>query len=86
MLDTLGMRIEKVQMDSGLGIVAFSKSIGCGHTTLSEYKYDRKLPPLRTILNICNVYNIDANWLLFGEKEEYEGQYVLNVCKRRAID
>lgn len=86
MLDTLGMRIEKVQMDNGLGIAAFSSSIECSHTALSNYKYDRCMPPLHVIMNICNVYNIDANWLLFGEKEEYEGQYVLSVCKRRAID
>ena len=86
MLDTLGMRIEKVQLDSGLGCTAFAKSINCSHVRLSQYKYDKVMPPLHVIMNICNVYNIDANWLLFGEKEEYEGQYVLSVCKRRAID
>lgn len=67
MLDTLGMRIEKVQMDSGLGIAAFSRSINCSHTALSMYKMDSRLPPLHTIMNICKVYNVDANWLLFGD-------------------
>ena len=67
MLDTLGMRIEKVQLDNGLKGVEFAKSVNANYTAMSDYKMDRILPPLHTIINICKVYNVDANWLLFGD-------------------
>ena len=67
MLDTLGMRIEKVQLDNGLKNVAFAKSVNCNHAAMSMYKMDSRIPPLHTIMNICKVYNVDANWLLFGD-------------------
>ena len=67
MLDTLGMRIEKVQLDNGLKGVDFAKSVNCNYRAMSMYKMDSRIPPLHTIINICKVYNIDANWLLFGD-------------------
>ena len=67
MLDTLGMRIEKVQFDNGLKGVDFAKSVNCKYPAMSMYKMDSRIPPLHTIINICKVYNIDANWLLFGD-------------------
>jgi hypothetical protein len=67
MLDTLGMRIEKVQLDNGLNNVNFAKSVNCNYTAMSMYKMDSRIPTLHTIMNICKVYNVDANWLLFGD-------------------
>ena len=67
MLDTLGMRIEKVQLDNGLTGTAFVKSVNANYAAMSMYKMDSRLPPLHVIINICKVYNVDANWLLFGD-------------------
>ena len=67
MLDTLGMRIEKVQLDNGESGRNFAIKTGTNYAAMSMYKMDSRMPPLHTIINICKVYNVDANWLLFGD-------------------
>lgn len=70
-MDSLGLRIERVQLDKGLTNREFSRILGVRENLMSGYKYDVKMPPLRTIIKICKEFDVDANWLLLGETRWY---------------
>lgn len=38
--------------------------VGISQSTLSDYKHSKKMPSLETFANICEVLNLDANYVL----------------------
>lgn len=74
MESTLGYRISQVQEDLGYTNREFSKYLGVKESLMSEYKYDVKVPPLKTIIKICTIFGVDANWLILGKETETEDE------------
>lgn len=68
---TLGGRIELVMRSQGLNNRNFAKSLGINEQCLSQYKYDARPMPTKTIIKLCTLYNVDANWLLLGKETKY---------------
>ena len=66
--ETLGGRIELVMTKQGLNNRKFAKSLGIKEQCLSQYRYDARLMPTKTIIKLCSIYNVDANWLLLGKE------------------
>lgn len=57
-----------IQVRGKLTQNTFAKSIQIAKITLLRYEKGERVPDADFICAICRVYNLDANWLLTGEK------------------
>jgi phage repressor protein C with HTH and peptisase S24 domain len=62
----IGKRITEIRGKQTLP--QFSASLGVARSTLIRYEKGDRLPDADFICAICQVYELDANWLLTGEK------------------
>jgi hypothetical protein len=84
MNETINDRIEMLINEHCDGNkAAFAKSIGLPPTGLSNYlgKQRRSKPSIDMIANIIQVFDVDARWLILGEKV----QNVANVAKSGGV-
>lgn len=69
----LGERIREIRKRNQMSQIEFSNQIGVSQGTLSELEQNKYNPSLETILAIIKVFNINATWLLFGDKASEDG-------------
>ena len=63
----LGERIREVRKNHQMNQTEFSNRIGVSQGTLSELEQNKYNPSLETISAIIKVFNVSAEWLLFGD-------------------
>lgn len=64
----MNKRIRKIRTDNKLNKSEFAKKIGTSAMSVTNMeKENGNYPNTLTIKKICQVFNIDANWLLFGD-------------------
>ena len=47
----------------------FADSIGVGSGVVCNWINERSNPKIECVIKICEIYNVDANWLLGIQKE-----------------
>ncbi len=60
----IGKRIFEIILKNKISSKDFAKSIKIDVSTLSKWINNEIMPSTNNIIKICEVYNIDANWLL----------------------
>ena len=59
-------RISMVVNDSGLSREAFARRIGTSGATMFHWLRLRNEPSVYLIANICDEFDVSADWLIFG--------------------
>ena len=65
-IDGLNERIKLLMDSNNLTYVGFAKSIGLNHATVWSWLNVGTMPRLDAIMKICEVYNVTADWILWG--------------------
>lgn len=68
----IGDRIKKVRLFLKLNQTDFGQKIGLSQTAIGLYENSARNIPDRTILLICQQYNVRQNWLETGEGEMFD--------------
>ena len=66
----IGERIKEMRKQKGLTQKEFCERINCKQTKLSYIERGTNEPGISVISEICKAFNISADWLLFGDKDE----------------
>lgn len=73
---TIGSRLKKIRLDTGLTQTEFGAKIGLEQRTLSNYERGVDSPGVARLYLIAERFNINPEWLINGEGEQYKSQTV----------
>lgn len=65
----MGKRIFEIIKKNKISSKKFADSIGVGTGVVSNWINGRSNPKIECVIKICEIYNVDANWLLGIQKE-----------------
>lgn len=68
-------QIKVLMGENDLSQIEFAFLIGVGGPVVSYWLKGRHYPSLQVVAEICRVFNVSADWLLFGDGE-YTGSKV----------
>lgn len=68
---SIGNRIIKILEVKKLTQKEFAELTGINAATLTSIKQNKYDPSAQTIIKICEIFNINANWLLTGKGEMF---------------
>jgi transcriptional regulator with XRE-family HTH domain len=68
-MTTLGERIKFIQKASGKNQTEFAKSLSISKGSLILYQKNRRNPDSALLKSLCELYKVNATWLLLGEGE-----------------
>lgn len=66
---TIGERIKCVRTEKGYTQQKFADALGLKRNTVGGYEIGTVVPSERTILDICDKFHVNEDWLRFGEGE-----------------
>jgi DNA-binding XRE family transcriptional regulator len=66
-MSTIGSRIRWVRKTNEYNQVEFAGKIGVSQGTLSELEQDKYNPSIETVMAKRDHFNMDINWLLYGQ-------------------
>lgn len=70
-INKIKARIKEARISKGLSVRIVASELGV--TTQCVYKWetmaDSDLPSIDHLMDICELYDVSADWLLFGVKE-----------------
>ena len=66
---SIGNRIRAVRKKMGLNQTDFGRAIGLKQTSLAQIETGVRTATDRTIILICEKYNVNKIWLMFGESD-----------------
>ena len=65
---TINQRIKEIRLENNLNQSDFGKSLSVSQDTISLWEIGKSTPSAELIIEICNKYNVSADYLL-GLKE-----------------
>lgn len=68
-MDSINIRIDECVRDSGLTKTRFAKRINLTQQYISSLCNGRKTPSDRTIIDICRTFDVNEEWLRYGNGE-----------------
>lgn len=68
---TIGERIKCVRTEKGYTQQKFADALGLKRNTVGGYEIGTVVPSERTILDICDKFHVNEDWLRFGEGEMF---------------
>lgn len=63
-----GLRLRKIRVDNGMTQKEMAESLNLNAMTYSRYEKGDRIPDAVMCATIISLYNVDAMWLLFGDK------------------
>lgn len=80
----------------GLTQLQLAKSVGLGRNSITTYEIGRSVPPLDTLIDMCNVLDCDLNTMIYGlqhsghtatEKEMRlkHANDMLDICEKEKV-
>lgn len=70
-MEALGDRIKAIR--GNISQTVFSEKLGITQNTLSRYERNQRLPDAQLIAELCNSFNISADWILTGRGAMHTG-------------
>lgn len=64
-MDTLGQRVKKVIVFNGYTMTQFAKELNISQSMVSKICSDKAIPSERTISDICRIFNVNKEWLMY---------------------
>jgi transcriptional regulator with XRE-family HTH domain len=84
--NTLGRRLLYLRELSGLNQQKVSDITGISRSNLSKYEQDKVKPTSDAIVNICNFYDVSADWLLRGIETTQKANTISDPDLKRMTD
>ena len=69
----VGARLEQLRAETGLTVGAFSDEIGILRSSYYNYRSGQYFPTAETLMMLKKRYNVSADFLLFGDKVNDQG-------------
>lgn len=63
-------RIKRLRKELGLTQEAFSLKIDLSRNFIAQIESGKKVPSDRTIRDICRIFKVNYDWLVYGEGDE----------------
>lgn len=73
---TIGERIKAIRVNTGLTQTAFGVQVGLEQRTVSDYETGRAAPGTARLYLIAERFNVNPEWLINGEGEQYKSKTV----------
>ena len=70
-MSTLGERITKIRNDAELTMTAFAEKLNLSKSSISVAESDKSKLSKRVMIDICEKFNVNPDWLETGEGEPY---------------
>ena len=64
---TIGQRVRDVRSTNNMSLIDFAGKIGISMQAISQIENDKSSPSLKVVSAICEIYDVSADWLLFGK-------------------
>lgn len=64
-----GNRLREIRFSHNVSRQEFVESLGIGMTSLHHYESGLRVPDVNFLLRLHNLYQVDLEWLLLGQKE-----------------
>ena len=64
----------EVRAAQGLNQIDFAELVGVSRSAYKNYERGASDPPTSLVVQICERYGVDANWLLFGTRRPNEDE------------
>lgn len=80
----LGDRIRKLRENAGLTQKELAVKLDMSASAIGMYEQNRRLPKNDMLLDICNLFNVKADYLLTGD--EYEAMKLKARMKKNMMD
>jgi len=77
----IGKRLNDARKKSGKTIDEVLKIVKISKQSLISYEKGKGNPSFYKIIELCNVYNVSLNYLVYGEDKNYSG--ISNSLKRK---
>ena len=68
---TIGERIKCVRTEKGFTQQKFADALGLKRNTVGGYEIGTVVPSDRTIIDICDKFHVNEDWLRFGEGDMF---------------
>ena len=68
---SVGQRIREVRKACNLTQQAFADQLGLKQNTIATYEIEKTIPSDRTLLSICQTFNVNEGWLRTGEGQTF---------------
>lgn len=81
----VGLRIKSIRKGLGLNQFDFAKKINATVPAVSNWENGRNLPNSERLKEIADLGNLTVNELLYGSKEDYVKEVVLEYCEESGI-
>jgi transcriptional regulator with XRE-family HTH domain len=67
-------KIKLIEKKSGLKTKEFCESLNIPYVTYNNYVTGKREMPLSKVIQMCNIYNINCNWLLKDKGEMFDSE------------
>ena len=67
----MNTRFKKIRKDCKLTQKAFAEKLNLSQNFIGQIETGLKTPSERTILDVCRIYNVNYEWLVYGTGEQY---------------
>lgn len=74
-METIGKRLRYLRDKHKLTQEKMAELIGKKKGNISNYESDNYEPSAQTIIAICKIFNVSADWLLFGEERVSKSEH-----------
>lgn len=64
-------RFKKIRKDNKLTQKAFAEKLNLSQNFIGQIETGLKSPSDRTIQDVCRIYNVNYEWLMYGTGEQY---------------
>lgn len=71
---SIGKRLAEVRATQNLNQIDFAELLGVPRSSYKNYERGAFDPPTSLVVQICERYSVDANWLLFGTRRPNEDE------------
>ncbi len=62
----IGRRLRSIRKTHDVTGEGFAKAVGTSQASLSGYETGRNAVPIRIVVCVCEIYEVNADWLLMG--------------------
>jgi transcriptional regulator with XRE-family HTH domain len=84
--DSIGNRIARLRANAGLSQERFAEMIDKSRNCVIKIENNENIPKADTLMRICRVLNVSADFLLFGETEQEPESYDALIQRANRLD
>ena len=69
---SIGENLKKLRKEKGLSYRKLAREVDISHTNLVVYESNQTMPSLENAIKLCKFFNVPLEYLLMGEKSDFQ--------------